>query len=72
MSMGTQEVGHVWVKVNINGTPFIFDPAFKFAHVEDRHSSAVSPLSMGYSRSAVCERCSGHRNRNVRAEREPR
>ncbi len=43
-------VGHVWVKVSINGTPYIFDPAFK-SHTWKTGIVGSLPSIMGYSRS---------------------
>lgn len=47
-SDGSATVGHVWVKVSINGAPYVFDPAFK-AHTWS--PGIVSNLAgiMGYT-----------------------
>jgi RHS repeat-associated protein len=43
-------MGHVWVKVSINGTPYVFDPAFK-AHSWRPGVVGSLASAMGYSRS---------------------
>ena len=43
-------MGHVWVKVSINGTPYVFDPAFK-AHSWKPGVVGSLASAMGYSRS---------------------
>ena len=47
-SDGSAEVGHVWVQVSINGTTYVFDPAFK---PQTWKSGIVSSLPgiMGYT-----------------------
>jgi RHS repeat-associated protein len=45
---GDATFGHVWVKVNINGTSFVFDPAFK-SHNWKTGIVASLPSIMGYS-----------------------
>ena len=43
-------MGHVWVKVSINGAPYVFDPAFK-AHSWRPGVVGSLASAMGYSRS---------------------
>ena len=43
-------MGHVWVKVSINGTPYVFDPAFK-AHSWKPGVVGSLASALGYSRS---------------------
>ncbi len=47
-SDGSAILGHVWVKVSINGTPYVFDPAFK-PHTWTTGIVANLPTITGYS-----------------------
>jgi RHS repeat-associated protein len=47
-SNGDADVGHVWVKVSIDGAPFVFDPAFK-SHSWKTGVVNSLPSIMGYS-----------------------
>jgi RHS repeat-associated protein len=47
-SDGSATVGHVWVKVSISGTPYVFDPAFK-SHTWTAGIVSSLPTIMGYS-----------------------
>jgi RHS repeat-associated protein len=49
-SDGSAILGHVWVKVSINGTPYVFDPAFK-PHTWAAGIVASLPTIMGYTQS---------------------